>query len=153
MLELCSGARTPFLHAAYTFQNLQVTGNDIKNKYETLYPKCKWVIGDCLSQTWHAWSGFDTIVFRPPFKPDFNLDTSKPSYKDFINDVNYKDKLAVCVFPGHILDQKKSRKQVYKFLAFCQDKRWLKDYAFMAAMADREVKYWELYLDFRPKKL
>ena len=154
VLELCCGPSLPLLEAAYGYQNIEVTGNDIDPGYAERYPAGKWSIGDCLTDSWTLYLPFDTIVFKPPTKGGtISIDDINPSYEKFIDAINLKDKLGVCVFAPNILDTRESRKQMYKFLSFCQDKYWLKDYEFLPSKAGsrKPIKYWELYLDFRPK--
>jgi hypothetical protein len=156
VLELCVGPSLATLEDAYAKQGIQVTGNDIDKRWAEYYPKGNWIIGNCFEIPYYK---FDTVVFAPPLskgctgkrEDSLMLEEVNPPYRRFVDESQYKGKLLVCVFPGRALATRADRQQMYKFLAFVQQGRFLRDYELLPLKCGRRniTKYYDLYLDYR----
>lgn len=146
VIELCVGPSLKQLERAYTRFNIQVTGNDIEQRWQKFYPKGKWIIGDALNIDY---SGFDAIVFAPPLShgcsgkrnDSLRISQVKPSYKDFLKaSQNIKAK-KILVLPGRSFATKYDRRDFYEFTSS------ISNYQIVPMKSKKIVKYYDFILE------
>jgi hypothetical protein len=119
VLELCAGPSLKALEEAYSFYNINVTGNDIDPRWKDYYPDGKWLIGDCLKVNWDA---YDAVVFAPPLskgcsgKREDALKISQifPRYRDFM--WKLYDGIRCMVLPARSLSTFADRNEFFRLL-------------------------------------
>jgi hypothetical protein len=128
ILELCVGPSLSCLEMAYGRFGLQVTGNDIDDRWKRYYPKGKWLIDDALNVNLEP---YDTVIFAPPLskgcsgtrEDSLSIDQVNPGYYSFLDKVkkdNY-DGLFVLVLPARSLATNQDRKQFYRLVNCIRD--------------------------------
>jgi hypothetical protein len=122
VLELCVGPSLQTLEKAYKQLGIEVTGNDIEERYRSYYPRGKWIIGDACEIDC---KNFDAIVVAPPLskgcsgkrEDSLAIFDVAPKYESFINASN---RIVAFVLPGKTL--KCNKADLYKFISMLQTK-------------------------------
>lgn len=146
VLELCVGPSLKSLEEAYRAFGIEVTGNDIEERWQKFYPQGKWIIDDARNVNTE---GFDTVVFAPPLskgcsgtrEDSLSIDQVFPSYYDFLES---KAKTLVLVLPGRTLSVKDDRKQLHKLLGVMQATNKWKTLE-IVPLVDKVTKYVDIY--------
>lgn len=144
VLELCVGPSLSTLESAYSYHDIEVTGNDIDSRWVDYHPNGRWIIGDALDIDW---SGFDTIVFAPPLSEGCDgtrgsslmIDQINPSYRAFMQRPH--DGIRVMVLPARSFSTNEDRKQFYNLLNNLQEV----DVVPLTAGARKVRKYVDVY--------
>ena len=146
VIELCVGPSLQSLEKAYRSFGIEVTGNDIEDRWQKFYPQGKWIIDDARNVNTE---GFDTVVFAPPLskgcsgtrEDSLSIDQVFPSYYDFLES---KAKTLVLVLPGRTLSVKDDRKQLHKLLGVMQATNKWKTLE-IVPLVDKVTKYVDIY--------
>jgi hypothetical protein len=125
VLELCVGPSLKDLETEYRKFGIDVTGNDVEERWKDLYPEGKWVIGNCMEVDL---SPYDTIIFAPPLsvgctgkrEDSLSIFEVEPKYKEFygrLSNIGIQPRIFVMTLPGRTLSNKFDREMFYKLKA------------------------------------
>ncbi len=120
VLELCVGPSLRDLVEAYAVHGIQVTGNDIDERWREYYPDGSWLMGDALEL---PYAGFDVVVFAPPLtrgctgtrEDSLRTDEVQPPYRSFIDRLAAST-IGVLVLPGRAMATRRDRAATHELL-------------------------------------
>ena len=151
VIELCVGPSLKTLEKYYNEYGINVTGNDIDERWKEFYPEGNWIIGDSLNINT---TNFDACVFAPPLSKGctgnrcdyLSIDEVQPSYYDFIEKGDTSN-IIVLVLPGKTLSIKKDRNEFYKLLNFLYNKEYKSiEYKEIKGNKNKITKYLDIYI-------
>lgn len=147
VLELCVGPSLKTLEKVYNEVGIQVTGNDIDERWKKYYPEGRWLMGDARKLLFRHMYPFDAIVVAPPLSKNcsgkredsLSIDQVVPTYYDFLD---LPAAVIAFVLPGRTLSIKEDRAQLHKLIAAVEDRRME---AQIVPLKNKVVKYVDLY--------
>lgn len=148
VMELCVGPSLERLEQAYKQYGIEVTGNDIEDRWQRFYPRGNWIIGDAREVDV---SRFDAVVVAPPLSKNcsglrldsLSIEEVTPRYDSFLN---LDNRVLVFVLPGKTLSLKEDRRQLHKLLSQVTTDRNTN----VVPLKNKVTKYVDLYLEKNP---
>jgi hypothetical protein len=120
VIELCVGPSLKDLETEYRKFGIDVTGNDIEERWKDFYPEGKWIIEDVRKVDL---SPFDTVVYAPPLskgctgkrEDSLSIFDVEPKYVEFYKEMDkYHPNIFVMTLPGRTLSNKFDREMFYR---------------------------------------
>lgn len=151
VLELCVGPSLKILEQSYNKLGIEVTGNDIENRWKKYYPAGKWIMGDALSI---SYAGFDGIVFAPPLsrgctgKREDSLRVNQvfPRYTDFLLRADKSSaSIYTMVLPARSIATSQDRAELFNLINRISIKNFKYEMIELRAKKRSVVKYVDLY--------